>query len=142
MCGFRSAKQLHNQIRPNKSRRAGNQNGLAFDELVHFIVVNFYFVPAQQVGNVYVTQLADADFALYQLVNAGKCLQFAAGFLTDVQDGGLTKIKDQQKQQQDQQIAVQEFIEYMNSSNASSTESATRLLMLFFITILSTITSM
>ena len=28
-------------------------------------------------------------------------------------------------QQQDQQMAVQEFIEYMNSSNASSTESET-----------------
>ena len=41
------------------------------------------------------------------------------GIVATVQDGGLTKIKDQQDAVRDQQIATQELIEFLNSSSSS-----------------------
>ena len=43
------------------------------------------------------------------------------GIIATVQDGGLTKIKDQQDAARDQQIVTQEFLEFMNSQNADDT---------------------
>ena len=47
---------------------------------------------------------------------------FVWGIIATIQDGGLTTIKDKQKEAANQQLVTQEFIEYMNSS--STTEDA------------------
>lgn len=44
------------------------------------------------------------------------------GIVATVQDGGLTKIKDQQEEAANQQLVTQEFLEFMNSQNAGETD--------------------
>ena len=44
------------------------------------------------------------------------------GIVATVQDGGLTKINDKKKELENQQIATQEFIEFMNSQNTDGAE--------------------
>lgn len=41
------------------------------------------------------------------------------GIVATVQDGGLGKIKDQQQEAYEQQLATQELIEYLNSASSS-----------------------
>ena len=46
------------------------------------------------------------------------------GIVATVQDGGLTKNNDKKKELENQQIATQEFIEFMNSQNTQNTDGA------------------
>lgn len=43
------------------------------------------------------------------------------GLVATVQDGGLGKIKDQQQEAYEQQLATQELIEYLNSASSGET---------------------
>lgn len=43
------------------------------------------------------------------------------GIVATIQDGGLGKIKDQQQEAYEQQLATQELIEYLNSASSGST---------------------
>lgn len=45
------------------------------------------------------------------------------GIVATVQDGGLSKIKEQQEAAQQQQLVTQEFIDYLNSSQGSDSTS-------------------
>ena len=45
------------------------------------------------------------------------------GIIATAQDGGLTKINDKKKALENQQIATQEFIEFMNSQNTEGTDA-------------------
>jgi len=44
------------------------------------------------------------------------------GIIATVQDGGLSTIKNKQDEAANQQLVTQEFIEYMNSQNATQTD--------------------
>lgn len=45
------------------------------------------------------------------------------GIVATVQDGGLGKIKDQQQEAYEQQLATQELIEYLNSASTGDTST-------------------
>lgn len=45
------------------------------------------------------------------------------GIVATVQDGGLGKIKNQQEEAYQQQLATQELIEYLNSASTGSTST-------------------
>lgn len=46
------------------------------------------------------------------------------GIVATVQDGGLSKIKEQQEEAQQQQLVTQELIDYLNSSSSSDTDAS------------------
>lgn len=46
------------------------------------------------------------------------------GIVATIQDGGLTKIKTQQEEAQQQQLVTQELIEYLNSSSSSDASTS------------------
>ena len=68
------------------STATGNQNHLIGHIAHDLIGIDTNGLPAQQILGIHITQLTDADITVDHLINAGKCLHFATGGRTDVQN--------------------------------------------------------
>lgn len=74
------------ELRADRSATAGDEDGLPLDHTEDFFVVDLDRFTTEEVEDVDVTELADADFAVDELVDARDGLQLAATLLTDVED--------------------------------------------------------
>ena len=74
------------ELRADRSATAGDEDGLSLDHAEDFFVVDLDRFTAEEVEDVDVTELADADFAVDELVDAWDGLQLTATLLTDVED--------------------------------------------------------
>ena len=74
------------ELRADRSATAGDEDGLPLDHAEDFFVVDLDRFTAEEVEYVDVAELADADFAVDELVDARDGLQLAAALLTDVED--------------------------------------------------------
>ena len=85
LSGF-GAGNLAAQFTADASAAAGDQHGLAGDIADDLFQINLNGLTSQQVLGIYIAQLADADFAVDHLENAGQHLYLAPGGGTDVQN--------------------------------------------------------
>ena len=74
------------ELRADRSATAGDEDGLPLDHTEDFFVVDLDRFTTEEVEDVDVTELADADFAVDELVDARDGLQLTATLLTDVED--------------------------------------------------------
>lgn len=74
------------ELRADRSATAGDEDRLSLDHTEDFFVVDLDRFTTEEVEDVDVTELADADFAVYELVDARDGLQLTAALLTDVED--------------------------------------------------------
>ena len=74
------------ELRADRSATAGDEDGLPLDHAEDFFVVDLDRFTAEEVEDVDVTELADTDFAVDELVDARDGLQLTATLLTDVED--------------------------------------------------------
>ena len=74
------------EFRADRSATAGDEDGLPLDHTEDFFVVDLDRFTTEEVEDVDVTELADADFAVDELVDARDGLQLTAALLTDVED--------------------------------------------------------
>lgn len=74
------------ELRADRSATAGDEDGLSLDHTEDFFVVDLDRFTTEEVEDVDVTELADADFASDELVDARDGLQLTATLLTDVED--------------------------------------------------------
>ena len=77
---------LTTELRADRSATAGDEDGLSLDHTEDFFVVDLDRFTTEEVEDVDVTELADADFAVDELVDARDGLQLTAALLTDVED--------------------------------------------------------
>ena len=77
------------QFAADASAATGDQHHFPGDVRKNFFIIDLHLFPAQQVRDLHVPELADADFFIEQLVHSGDDLQLAVGFLAQVQDGLL-----------------------------------------------------
>ena len=74
------------ELRADRSATAGDEDGLPLDHTEDFFVVDLDRFTTEEVEDVDVTELADADFSIDELVDARDGLQLTATLLTDVED--------------------------------------------------------
>ena len=74
------------QLASDGSAAAGNQDGLAGHIAHDGVQLNPDGLPAQQILDLYFTELGDTDLAFDHLIETRQHLQLAAGVLTDIQD--------------------------------------------------------
>ena len=74
------------ELRADRSATAGDEDGLPLDHAEDFFVVDLDRFTTEEVEDVDVAELADADFAVDELVDARDGLQLTAALLTDVED--------------------------------------------------------
>ena len=65
-----------------------HENGLALNHVEDFVVIDLDWFPPEEVEDIDIAELADADLAIHELVDAWNGFQLAARFLTDVEDLG------------------------------------------------------
>ena len=75
------------ELAADGSAPARYQDGLAFQCGEDLVVVDLYLGAAQQVRDLHVAQLADADFSVDQLVGCRYGLHLTAGVFTYIEDG-------------------------------------------------------
>ena len=80
------ARDLAAELRADRSATAGDEDGLPLDHAEDFFVVDLDRFPTEEVEDVDVAELADADFAVHELVDARDSLQLTATLLTDIED--------------------------------------------------------
>ena len=68
------------------SATAGDEDGLPLDHAEDFFVVDLDRFTTEKVEDVDVAELADADFAVHELVDARDGLELTAALLTDIED--------------------------------------------------------
>ena len=74
------------QLAADTAAAAGDHDHFSLNIAADFIQIDFNWVAAQQVKNRYLAQIVNGDFAVDQLIDAGYHLNFASGFITDIQD--------------------------------------------------------
>ena len=74
------------ELRADRSATAGDEDGLPLDHAEDFFVVDLDRFTTEEVEDVDIAELADADFAVDELVDARDGLQLTAALLTDVED--------------------------------------------------------
>lgn len=74
------------ELGADRSATTGDEDGLPLDHTEDFFVVNLDRFTTEEVEDVDVAELADADFAVHELVDARDGLQLTSALLTDVED--------------------------------------------------------
>lgn len=80
------AGDLTAELGADGSATAGDEDGLPLDHAEDFFVVDLDRFTAEEVEDVDVAKLADADFAVHELVDARDGLQLTAALLTDIEN--------------------------------------------------------
>ena len=79
------------ELAADGSAAPGHQDVLPFQSGQDLVIIDLYLGAPQQVGNLHVPELADADFSVDQLVGRRYGLQLAARVLAYVEDGLLVR---------------------------------------------------
>ena len=79
------------ELAADGSAAPGHQDVLPFQGGQDLIIIYFYLGAAQQIGDLHVPELADADFSVDQLVGRRYGLQLASCVLAYVEDGLLVR---------------------------------------------------
>lgn len=74
------------ELAADRSAAPCDEDGLARDSLKDLVVVDLDLGAAQQVDDLHLAELADADLAVHELVNPRYGLELAARILADIQD--------------------------------------------------------
>lgn len=79
-------RDLTAELGADRSATAGDEDSLSLDHAEDFFVVDLDWFTTEEVEDVDVAELADADLAVHELVDARDGLQLTAALLTDIED--------------------------------------------------------